>query len=473
MDKIINHLWEAAGKDKDEVNAGNIFRGIGFDADASRLGWVNIPSWDRVKEVLNECLEAIDGKNEFIFVGMGGSINGVKTIATLNKKAHIYCLDSLDPAALGNILIKIKSLEKTMVISISKSGTTKETQLISQTLRRIFGKKARGHFLWLTDVNSYNKLDASGWSRFNRIPIQIDKRNDIGGRFSSPHTLIFLLPLFIILNKNFKRMKAIYSEYSGLKEKLAQSALLKAREIRKGKNAYFSIALKELFSDGFRTWITQLFQESIGSKKDGLSVKTLVTKGYSRQSVFRPVSLKFESDNIFVKIMSEMYYLQNFIAFYAYYKKINFVNQPCVEEYKTTMRGIDYKTIETPDTVSPITLAKKIKGKIKPNHRFIEVIFYFYPLGNLTLKIESILKKNFPRRLPLVFVGSDWNHHSYQAASCSKDTLYVLVTKTQYISLSPIVNKTQLKLNTDTLRVISYATYLTIKDKALLLSLKS
>ena len=106
------------------------------------------------------------------------------------------------------------------------------------------------------------------------------------------------------------------------------------------------------------------------------------------------------------------------------------------------------------------------------NHRFIEIVLYFYPDLEIVGSIKKIFTKEFGEKQILVFVGSDWNHQSYQAAFGSKDTFYVLLTSSSYKQdVSGVSNATLLK-NIETLKVIAKATYLTLKDKSLLFSLR-
>ena len=58
---------------------------------------------------------------------------------SLFDNASLYTIDSLDPAALKELSSKIGTkLAKTLVVPISKSGTTKETQLLSHSLRQLY-----------------------------------------------------------------------------------------------------------------------------------------------------------------------------------------------------------------------------------------------------------------------------------------------------------------------------------------------
>jgi len=472
MEKVIKYLWESTSKEKRELSPKNHFKKIGFDGEKPRLGWVRPPSWRLIEKSLKDCLKIIKDKKEFIFVGMGGSINGIKTVVSLKKKSFIFTLDSLDPQALRDILSKLQYLKNTLVIAISKSATTKETQLITHSLKIIFKEKAKEHFLWLVDKDSYRKLDSLGWKNFFRLPIQVDSRQDCGGRFSCPHTLIFFLPLFLILNKNLRKLKKLYNRYRLLGNKILGKAYYDAFRYRDTRRAYFSIRVRKDLLEDFKTWITQLFQESLGSKKQDFPVKTIVRKRNGIGPLFNSLSLNMKIASPVVEIMSTMYYLENFVAFYAFFKQINFVNQPYVEVYKQRMKKLSYKNIRSANSGDYKRLIYEIKENLKPHHKFIEIIFYFHPSKNIYEKIRRNFIKNFSKTKVLIFIGSDWNHHSYQAAFLDRYTLYVFLAKDSYQAKVPFIYPQSLKENIRTLKLISYATYLTLKDKSIFFTLR-
>jgi glucose-6-phosphate isomerase len=474
MKKFVTQLWEAASKPKQDISSNNLFSLIGFDADKARLGWVVPPDWSLIQQSLIKCLNVIKDKKKFIFIGMGGSINGIKTVAGLGKRRFIYALDSLDPAALKDILAQIKSLKDTMIIPISKSGTTKETQSLANTLREIFKKRyVKRHFLWLVDKDSYAKLDSLGWRGFSRLPIQVNEKTDIGGRFSSPHTLVFFLPLLLVLNKNLSNLKKIYNQYLSLKDSIIRQADQDAIRLSKKREAYFSVKVPADILVCFRTWVTQLFQESLGSKKNNFFVKTLVCDKKTNAPGFSNIFLKVKIKNPTVRLMSIMYYLQNFVALYAYAKRINFINQPCVEQYKNKMTRLNTSDSGHIKEIDLHSLVKMVKKKLKPHHKFIEIVVYFYPSSESLRRIVSEFRNNFPGFCIFIFIGSDWNHHSYQAAYGDKNSFYVLLAKDNYVTSVPPADPRQLKENVQNLKLISYATHLTIKRKSLLFMLKT
>ncbi|MCX6656748.1 MAG: hypothetical protein NTY03_16755, partial [Candidatus Bathyarchaeota archaeon] len=75
-------------------------------------------------------------------------------------------------------------------------------------------------------------------------------------------------------------------------------------------------------------------------------------------------------------------------------------------------------------------------------------------------------KNAFPQLDIFVFTGSDWNHHSYQAASRNKDTLFIILTTSDYEHYIDGVSEFILENNINTIQKIAYATHQTLHDKA-------
>ena len=478
MDKNLEkYLIEAAQADKSRLSLDNPYRDTGFDDGKGRLGWVRTIPFSQIREALEEIKPLLEGKKNFIFVGMGGSINGIKPLLTLFKERSFYTLDNLDPRAVFEVIAKIENPEETMVISISKSGTTKETQLLSATLKEFFSKRLgrdqwAKRFLWLSDSSSFEKLDGLGWKGVAKAAIQFDGKTDIGGRCSSPHTLIFFLPLFLLLDKDFSGLEKIYNSFISLQPEIRKYAYSACCDCENRANAYFSpcVAGDSNLGESFSSWIVQLFQESLGSKLESLAVKTLINAGDDK--LFFPLRLNLKINDSFVSLISRMYFFQVFIAYYSARKQVNFVTQNFVEKYKQQMgkleaEGIKADNVKVMDSEGVVSEARKF---IQPAHRFIEVVLYFYPQDEIKKEIKSLFEQAFPQKQLFIFVGSDWNHQSYQAAFGSKDTFYVLLIASSYKAQMLDVPDNTLSRNVNTLRVIAHATHLTLKDKSLLLS---
>lgn len=459
---MIELLFAVVDKDRESLDSDNIFKVIGFDGDKPRLGWVIPPSWSEVEMILKELEHVIRDKKEFIFIGMGGSVNGIKVLKEYFKKDNIHFLDSLDPSALERLLMAIEDKEQTQIIAISKSGTTLETQLLANTLKEVFPIE---NFLWLSDPVSFSKLDKQGWTQVNKFPIQFNRKDDIGGRFSCPHTLVFFLPLFIIYQNNLSKLKDIYQQYISIREQLLEDAYRKAYDYKE-KSGYFFVQVRKDLIKGFDNWITQLFQESLGSKIEGFYVKTIVSPQEDKLTNFNHINFNYPIEDSVVYIMSYMYYLQCFVAFYAAFKKINFVSQDYVERYKKEIKNIKKEDIQQVAETTISELITEIGRQIKDKD-FIEFVLYFNDKDFLKEQLIKELNLGFPDKRVFVFEGSDWNHHSYQAAVNDKNTIFIFLLNKEYKKSLAGINTETIDKNVFYLKAISLATYRTLKDKSI------
>lgn len=475
--QLEKYLLEAEGKEQNQMAKDNFYRELGFDGNQKRLGWVRTLPFDAIKKALEEIKDVLEGKEVFIFIGMGGSVNGIKPLLTFFSNGLILTLDSLDPQAVKEIISKIINPNKTLVIPISKSGSTKETQLLAQTLKEFFINQGledgvwQKQFLWLADSSAMEKLDSLGWKGVRKANIQCDKESDIGGRFTSPTTFVFLLPLFLLLKKDMHRLESLYKAFLAHKGLLREQAVSYVEKYAQANAAYFSPVIEKMLLADFTSWLAQLFQESLGGKRsDFYSVKTLVVV-QEPNPPFLPIKLELNEGSPIVRLMCEMYFFQIFVALYAGVKAINFVNQPCVEEYKKQMRQLEGEKVEGVEVVDRKGLMDRIEAKLKPTDKFIDLVCYFHPKGDILEELRQCVSKNFPGKEIFISIGSDWNHHSYQAAFTDPDSLYILLLADSYLEGIEGVSREQLIKNINALRLISKATYVTMKDKSLFLAL--
>ena len=102
---------------------------------------------------------------------------------------------------------------------------------------------------------------------------------------------------------------------------------------------------------------------------------------------------------------------------------------------------------------------------------FIEIVLYFYPDARVIKSIRDSFQEAFKDKKIFVFIGSDWNHHSYQAAFGDKNTFFLLLLSPAYRENISGIMPERPHENIKILKLISRATYLTIKDKAILAAL--
>jgi hypothetical protein len=376
------------------------FLNIGKDGDHLRLGWVNIFSWEIIQNKLNIFFSLVENNQNFIFIGMGGSINIIKALISFYQAKNIYTIDSLDPQAYA----ELQDIDNPLIIVISKSGTTLETRLIAE-------KFSQNKTIWLKDQEG-------------DLNIQFDDGHDIGGRFSAPNTLIFWLPLFLIFQQNLDKTKEVYDGFISQVDSIQTMMWQLGQQISESNSSYFQIFCQPSLTN----WMTQLFQESLGSKIPDFHPKTII--GGEKNNDFYQINLSDE-------LITSLYQAQILVAAIAYFKNINFVNQPSVEKYKKLINA----DISIKDVNSEIIL---------PNFKFVEIICYWYLKEEEKTQIKAKYQQKYPNKTILVFEGSDWNHHSFQAAVDNPETLFYLLSK----NVNPVLQK------------IALATYKTLEGKS-------
>jgi len=403
---------------------------IAYDLDdkkePNRLGWTRANlEWifehpETVEQVIKDG-ETIRNRYKYvIFSGMGGSGLSVQVVKSTfgEKTTKIYSLRTTDRAVIEDILNEIvneegsleKALAKTLVIPVSKSGTTQETVSHKQYFEDLYaaaGIDLKEHMWVITDKGS--PMDTG---EFEQREIQLNGRGDIGGRFTAPTTNVFLLPLAIVAPEKvwpvLKQAQEMNSGIQGEEFMRLASFLYYNALIGKDKLTMFMPQnLKDV-----PMWSEQLFEESLGKgaepakddkpAKDGKGITVFYGENLSAKDirpvknndrVFFRVNLNGQKTNqelwdyldaqgypvfeLNVKSIEDiggiMLGFQRAVAAVAYLWDINFVNQPAVEGYKKETRAV-VKEMES-------------GGKIKmPDEslsaRFGNLAFYYAPLIN-------------------------------------------------------------------------------------------
>ena len=375
-DKFSQRLNSAYGLPKNKVDP--VMARIGFDGQENRLGWspANIQwifdNYHTVEKLLKDAEFIRRNFLYAVFCGMGGSGLSVQLVKDTvgEKKARIYSLRTTDPKAIKEILDEIsrregsleKALLKTLVIAVSKSGSTIETVYHKKYFEELYKKlgiEIKEHLWVVTDKGS--PMDTGDYPQRQ---IQLNGRSDIGGRWTSPATGVFLLPLAILAPKKLKpvleRAKVMNRERYLKKDvffKLGAFLYYWAVYHKKDKLTMF---MSREFKD-IPMWAEQLFEESLG--KDGKGVSLFYGEKLSVKGL-KPVEL---NDRVFFRIklsgkapqeklwryLSEHKYpvfeinagtinsiggillgLQRAVAAIGYLWDICFVDQPAVEGYK-------------------------------------------------------------------------------------------------------------------------------------------
>lgn len=210
--------------------------------------------------------------NDIVVLGIGGSALGTiclqETLTHLYKKGtpQLHVLDNIDPIMMQEILDVI-SLEKTLVVVVSKSGTTPEVLSQFLYMQQMFEEKQlplSEHFVFVTDPEKGFLVDVAkerGVTTFSIPP-------SVGGRFSV-QTPVGLLPAALIgidiraLLAGAREMRDLFLSTRGEENLPFQIATIQFLLYNKGKvmNVMMPYAQK---LTRFADWYRQLLAESIG-----------------------------------------------------------------------------------------------------------------------------------------------------------------------------------------------------------------
>jgi glucose-6-phosphate isomerase len=341
------------------------------------------PEWPRqIEEELDQIRERIKevhgAKLRFlIWAGMGGSAedkNMYNAVGLLKRGPRCYVLDSTDPAKLKNILADMsrrsslplpKILKSTLVVGMAMGMTSYEPVVNLRKLALLYEKHkvdSRPNFIYMTLPGSL--LDQFAASQdYQRVELQLDRRNSTAGRHSSPLTRgsLYALGLSGIDLKAWTEATSLEEDEIYTAWRLA--AFLHAQGLA-GRDKVTLILPRQWA--GAALWTKQDFEESLGkSERHGIKIvidEKIRMPNYrspkdSRQDrLFLAVQMKGlpPGDARKVALLRHAGYpvatltaphgceLSRYMQFIhytvfgiAYLRDMNFVTQPSVELYKS------------------------------------------------------------------------------------------------------------------------------------------
>ncbi|KAK0121429.1 hypothetical protein ONS95_009723 [Cadophora gregata] len=491
------HLQQAAGKRKDAIPMGNMFRDLGFDGNISLLGWFHPPAWHEIKTALEAALKrrSLTSKKHFIWVGTGGwvfLVDVLKEIIPASQDIHFHTLRSLDPQALVDVFSLIEELSSAVCLGMSQSGTTLETVMLMDSLRERFdtaGLNYQEHFIWLTDtcisVNDLKSGEARirssqlhDWKCVDVEPLTVRYHADINALFCAPHSMLMFLPLFILLCQDWEAMSFIYQQYLALRDEVVNAVLPIAWSVALNDTQDIQVNLDEDIAPTMGLLVAQLIEQALGSKQVGFNPRVCVTS-CGELAEFEHIAMPIPTTTPkVVKVMLTMNALSAFVAILAYHREIQFVTHPKVQLYKR--RALDLvAAAEVKRQISETTLVSaEIVACLdsNPRVRFVEIICYGHALGSSRQSVKdwsaSCLGVGTRSIHINVHQGEDWNHSKYQAAVQTDDTLYVILVLQNYFCDVEGISSKAIYDNTAMLQAIARATYETLAPRALYFSVE-
>jgi glucose-6-phosphate isomerase len=213
-------------------------------------------------------------------LGMGGSALGIVTLqkALFPFDQRLKVLDNLDSNTI-NYELSILNPERTLVLVISKSGTTLETMTQFEILREKFSdEQYKKNFVIITDPKEGKLRQIAINDQLTSFPIP----SMVGGRFSVL-TAVGLLPLALLGGD----IEELLAGAKAMKEKCLESsennpALQLASVTHELNKPIFSILIYDDQLSALGFWYQQLLAESIGKTKD-IGITPLPLRGASDQ----------------------------------------------------------------------------------------------------------------------------------------------------------------------------------------------
>lgn len=243
--------------------------------DVGRLGFMNCPLED-ISEIVDWSRSIIDAGDftDQIVVGIGGSsLGALAVLASQGGSAgglETHFSENIDPVGFARLMGRV-DLTRTMIVVITKSGTTIETMskfwiLYEALVQKVGAEKAASHVVAITDPEkgSLRPLAAErGFKTFSVPP-------NVGGRFSVL-TAVGLVPLALagydvvglLAGARSARAHALDASVSenALLGAAAHQVLLADRGVNQCVMMSYADDLLPLAD-----WFRQLWAESLGKK---------------------------------------------------------------------------------------------------------------------------------------------------------------------------------------------------------------
>ncbi len=235
---------------------------------AAMLGWIGVPEDTEALRAVRRYAEGAAWARDVVVLGIGGSALPARglyeALAPTAKTLHF--LDHTDPLPVRRLLGQLAP-ETTLVVAVSKSGSTAETAALLLVFRRwledALGEDWRRHLAAVTDPEKGPLRAYAGTEGLAAFAIP----PDVGGRFSAL-TPVGTLPLALAGADVEKLLMGARRANRRALETAAKSALvlyLLDRYRKKPVHVFMPYG-RRLF--GVAQWFAQLHAESLGKARN-------------------------------------------------------------------------------------------------------------------------------------------------------------------------------------------------------------
>ncbi|MFH1914781.1 MAG: glucose-6-phosphate isomerase [Pseudomonadota bacterium] len=269
-----------------EARAGEMAARLAAETGAGRLPFLTMPYGPALKEELAQLKGFLKTFDHMLLLGIGGSALGARALQQAffpqqDQPGHtgpwLWVADNVDAYALEAHLAKLPP-EKTVVVTVSKSGGTIETVgqyfILKEWMRERLGDAWAAHMLLVTDESHGFLRGEAERHSIQALPVP----DNLGGRYSVLSAVGLIPALFLGMDidalMDGAREVAVPLTAPGLTgDTLAghgsfQLAVWGAALLEKGFDEMIFFAYIPLWAR-FGDWFAQLWAESLGKEGKG------------------------------------------------------------------------------------------------------------------------------------------------------------------------------------------------------------
>ena len=269
-----------------EAKAGEVAARLTAETGAGKLPFLTMPYEAQLKKDLADLKPFLKQFDHMLLLGIGGSALGARALQKAffpqqdqpnHQGPWLWIADNVDAYALSAFMDKLPP-EKTVVVTVSKSGGTIETVgqyfIIKEWMQAKLGTSWSGHMLLVTDEKAGFLRGEADAHRIKALPVP----DNLGGRYSVLSAVGLIPALFMGLDidalmAGAREATAALTDPgltgAGLKGHAAfQLAAWGAALMDKGFTEMIFFAYIPLWAS-FGDWFAQLWAESLGKEGRG------------------------------------------------------------------------------------------------------------------------------------------------------------------------------------------------------------
>lgn len=288
---VDNLDWTSADLDKldsaaYEARAGEMASKLVAETGAGKLPFLTMPYAATLKKELETLKEYLKTFDHMLLLGIGGSALGARALQKAffpqqdqpnHSGPSLWIADNVDAYALESYLAKLPP-EKTVVVTVSKSGGTIETVgqyfILKEWMQKRIGDAWSEHMLLVTDEEQGFLRGEVDQYNIKALPVP----DNLGGRYSVL-SAVGLIPA-VFLGMDIDALLAGAQEVAGplatgnlsaeglSKHPSFQLAVWAAALLDKGFDEMIFFAYIPLWAS-FGDWFAQLWAESLGKEGKG------------------------------------------------------------------------------------------------------------------------------------------------------------------------------------------------------------